>query len=113
MYEFLITLVIFATIFGVFYLFFTTRNKERLALIEKGADASIFKTEGPRLAIWKIIVIHLAMLSVGAGVGVMIGAIFESTGISDDIVYPAAIFLFCGLGLLVGYFITLRAEKSN
>lgn len=112
MEDFLNVLVVFAAIFGIFYLFFTTRNKERLALIEKGADASIFKTEGPKLAVWKIIVIHLAMLSIGAGIGVMIGAIFESTGIHDDIVYPAAIFTFCGLGLLVGYFITLRAEKK-
>lgn len=113
MEDFLITLVVFAAFFGVFYLYFTTRNKERLALIEKNADASIFKSEGPKVAIWKIIVIHLAMLSMGAGIGVMVGAIFESFALQDDIAYPAAIFLFCGLGLLAGYFITLKAEKNN
>ena len=31
---------LFIVIFGICYLFFSTRNKERLALIEKGADAS-------------------------------------------------------------------------
>jgi len=33
---------LFLTIFGIVYLYFSTRNKERLALIEKGADASNF-----------------------------------------------------------------------
>lgn len=112
MEDFLIVLVIFAAFFGIFYLYFTTRNKERLALIEKGADASIFKTEGPKLPVWKIIVIHLATLSMGAGVGVIIGAIFENMGFRDDIVYTAAVFLFCGLGLLAGYYITLKTEKK-
>jgi hypothetical protein len=40
--EVAILAVIFGSIFGVFYLYLSTRNKERLALIEKGADASIF-----------------------------------------------------------------------
>ncbi len=34
----------FATVFGIFYVHYTTRNKERMALIEKGADASLFNT---------------------------------------------------------------------
>ena len=33
----------FATVFGIYYVHITTRNKERMALIEKGADASLFK----------------------------------------------------------------------
>ena len=38
--EILIPLSLFAAIFGMVYLYYTTRNKERLALIEKGADSS-------------------------------------------------------------------------
>ena len=38
--EILIPLSMFAAIFGIVYLYFTTRNKERLALIEKGAALS-------------------------------------------------------------------------
>jgi hypothetical protein len=114
MEDFFIVLVIFGTLFGIFYLYFTTRNKERLALIEKGTEASIFKTEGPKLPVWKIIIINLSMLSIGAGIGVIVGAIFENTGgFDDDIVYTAAIFIFCGLGLLGGYFITLKAENKD
>ena len=34
----------FAMVFGIAYVYYTTRNKERMALIEKGADASLFNT---------------------------------------------------------------------
>ena len=37
-------IALFATVFGIMYVFYTTRNKERLALIDKGADASLFNT---------------------------------------------------------------------
>ena len=40
--ELVIIPVIFGVIFGIYYLFISARNKERLALIEKGADATIF-----------------------------------------------------------------------
>jgi hypothetical protein len=48
--EVAILAVVFGSIFEVFYLFFSTRNKERLALIEKGADASIFMSSQKRNA---------------------------------------------------------------
>ncbi len=38
--EILIPIVFFGAIFGIFYLYITARNKERLSMIEKGADAS-------------------------------------------------------------------------
>jgi len=36
--EILIPLSFFAAVFGIAYLYFITRNKERMALIEKGAS---------------------------------------------------------------------------
>ncbi len=44
--EILVPIVLFLVIFGIVYLYYSSRNKERLALIEKGAEASIFF--GPR-----------------------------------------------------------------
>jgi hypothetical protein len=40
--QVLVPLSLFAMIFGIVYLIYSTRNRERLALIEKGVDASIF-----------------------------------------------------------------------
>ncbi|WP_311196042.1 hypothetical protein [Antarcticibacterium sp. 1MA-6-2] len=42
--EVIIFTVFFAVIFGIYYLYITARNRERMALIEKGADATIFYT---------------------------------------------------------------------
>ena len=36
--EILIPISLFLAIFGIIYLYLSTRNKERLALIEKGVD---------------------------------------------------------------------------
>ena len=61
--EVAILAIIFGTIFGIFYLYLSTRNKERLSLIEKGADASIFgKGQQHTAPIWKVLVLNLAFL---------------------------------------------------
>jgi flagellar biosynthesis protein FliQ len=112
--EILIPISLFAAIFGMVYLYFSTRNKERLALIEKGADASIFnigKRAGPS---WKVIVLNLAFLLMGIGLGVFIAHILETyTSLNDGTVYPAMIFLMAGLGLYVGYTQTKKALDSE
>lgn len=96
--------IIFGSIFGVFYLFISSRNKERLALIEKGADASIFNIGKRAGSSWKVIVINLAFLLMGIGVGVFLASVVDNyTTLEDDAIYPALIFAFAGLGLYLGY----------
>ena len=67
----------FITIFGMAYLHYSTRHKERLALIEKGADASIFiKGERQKSApIWKVLILNLALLLMGIGAGIVTGGV--------------------------------------
>ena len=36
--EFVVPVAMFACVFGILYVYFTTRNRERMAMIEKGAD---------------------------------------------------------------------------
>ena len=99
----------FGSIFGVCYLFFMTRHKERLALIEKGADASIFKTESNSRFVLK-----LGMLGVGVALGIIFGVIFHNSGLmNEDYSIPAFIFLFGGLGLIMSYFIERKLNNKN
>ena len=108
--EVAVLAIIFGSIFGIFYLYFSTRNKERLALIEKGADASIFNLGKRTGASWKVVVINLAFLLMGIGLGVFIANILDTyTILNDDAVYPAMIFLLAGAGLYVGYTQTKKA----
>lgn len=98
MEEVLIPLIVFASIFGVFYVFFTTRNKERLALIEKGADASLFATKSNHKTNFTL---KFGMLAVGIGVGILVASILDNyTVLDEEVAYPSMIFLFGGLFLV-------------
>ena len=108
--EVAILAIIIGSLFGVFYLYFSTRNKERLTLIEKGADASIFARGRQHAApIWKVLVLNLAFLFMGIGLGVLIASILETyTVMDEDALYPAIIFIMAGLGLYTGFMQTKK-----
>ena len=102
-------IALFATFFGVMYVFYTTRNKERMALIEKGADASLFNTgkEGIKWSLsWGKFTLKIGMLAMGIAVGIMTAAIMANASIIDeDALYPSMIFFFGGLSLVLFYII--------
>lgn len=112
--ELIIIPVIFGAIFGVFYLYFSTRNKERLALIEKGAEASIFvKGRTHAAPIWKILILNLALILMGVGIGIFIASILHyNMNVDADVAYPGTIFLMAGIGLLVGFSMTKNLDKE-
>ncbi|WP_425076031.1 DUF6249 domain-containing protein [Psychroserpens sp. S379A] len=112
--EVIIMGIIFGSIFGVFYLYFSTRNKERLALIEKGADASIFmKGKQHTAPIWKVLILNLALLLMGIGIGVFIATLlYNYTTLDDEAIYPATIFFMAGLGLFLGFNMTKNLDKE-
>lgn len=112
--EIIIIPIIFGVIFGIFYLFISARNKERLALIEKGADASIFYGKDRRVTpIWKVIVINLALLLMGIGVGIFIAATLSTAmGVDEEVAYPGTIFLMAGIGLFTGFYLTKKLNND-
>lgn len=96
----------FATVFGIFYVHVTTRNKERMSLIEKGADASLFNTgkETQPLLNWNRLTIKLGMLFMGVGIGIIAGAFLDSMNLMpEDSGYVSMVFLFGGLSLVLFY----------
>lgn len=111
MEEVLVPLIVFATVFGIVYLYFMTRNKERMALIEKGADASIFVQPGSKKH-WSVqfTILNFALLFMGIGLGLIVAVFLEPIG---GAVYPSMLFLFGGLGLLIGFFITRKMIKTD
>ncbi len=112
--ELIIIPVIFGVVFGIFYLFISARNKERLALIEKGADASIFYGKDRRVTpMWKVIVINLALLLMGIGIGIFIAALLsQGLNVDEDIAQPGTIFLMAGIGLFTGFYLTKKLNND-
>lgn len=112
--EVIVLPVIFGTVFGIFYLYISARNRERLALIDKGADASIFYSKKKHVTpVWRVIVINLALLLVGIGLGIFIANLLTyNMGVDEDVAYPGTIFFLAGLGLLAGFFATKKLNKD-
>ena len=112
--EVIVPIVMFGVVFGIFYLFISARNKERLALIDKGADASIFYSRDKRVTpVWKVILLNLALLLMGIGAGVFIAGLLDSMGVDEDIAYPGTIFFMAGLGLFIGFYLTKKLSEEN
>jgi len=104
----------FATIFGVVYVHYTTRNKERMALIEKGADASLFNTGKEAVKwnfSWSKFTLKIGMLAMGIAIGIIVAALMVQAQILDeDALYSSMIFFFGGLSLVLFYIIDRKSK---
>ncbi|HCC70980.1 MAG TPA: hypothetical protein DEQ09_07515 [Bacteroidales bacterium] len=102
-------IVFFAMVFGIYYMYFKTRNKERLALIEKGADASMFKITSEKGASRNLFnPLKIGLFMIGLGIGAVAGYFAGEVGMHKGASYPSMIFIFGGLGLLVYYLMTSK-----
>jgi len=106
-----VPLIVFASIFGMVYVWLSTRNKERLALIEKGADASLFTVKKENKSNYTL---KLGMLAVGIGIGILIGSLLESyTTLDEEVAFPSMIFLFGGAFLIANAMIERNDGKEK
>lgn len=113
MEDILIPLIVFGTMFGIVYLYLTTRNRERLALIEKGLGADIFNRKSDTNTVGRIS-LKIGMFIMGAGLGILAGNLVSEMGLQDDIAYPSCICLFAGGALVLYYvFISSKDKKAN
>jgi hypothetical protein len=101
-----VPLAFFLATFAILYVYWSTRTKERLALIDKGLDVSIFKNACTKynLLKWGIFLISL-------GVGVL--AAYALAQVMNEVAaYFAMILLVGGVGLIVANLITNKLEKE-
>jgi FtsH-binding integral membrane protein len=109
--DILIPLVVFAAIFGIVWVIFSTRNRERMAMIEKGVSPKDFMNQKTSNAFG---IIKWGLLLVGVGLGLFLGSILDTyTAIPEEPAYFACALLFGGLGLVAAFIITKRAEKMK
>ena len=113
--DVLIPVSFFLAVFGVFYLYLSTRNRERLALIEKGVDASIFmgNRSKEKTPIFKIVLLNLSLLAMGIGIGAFAALLLVTyTSLDENGVYPALIFFCAGAALFIGFNMTKKLDKN-
>ncbi|MGD1044196.1 MAG: DUF6249 domain-containing protein [Bacteroidota bacterium] len=93
----------------VYYFSRRAKHKERMALIEKGIDASIFikeETTYHKVLMW-------GMLIGGIGFGLLLGYILSVyTSMEQEIIMPIMALLFGGLGL-IGYYVYRKKTEMK
>lgn len=101
--EILIPVSFFAMIYGIVYLL--VRRKERMALIQKGMNATIFETSAkPSSLKW-------GLLLVGIGTGIILGKILSLyTYLEEEPATFAMICLLGGVGLIIYHLIARRFD---
>lgn len=84
------------------YMYFNTRTKIKMALIQSGRDASIFRGSGNTVN--RLRTLKQGVICVMGGIGLIIGSVLEAmTNMPEPVAYIASILLLIGLGLIVFY----------
>lgn len=101
----LILAVIFSAIYGVIKLL--VRRKERLIMIEKGANMPEIKEESMFSAL------KFGIFFIGIGLGVLAANILcVTTKLESEVAYFSMIFLFGGIALVIAHFIE-KGDKQK
>jgi hypothetical protein len=85
-------------------------NAERMAMIEKGVDPTLFtqkkraNTSGP---------LRASLLFIGAGVGLLIAYFLDRAYNMEEVAYFSMLFVFGGLGLGAAYLVEEKKIKEE
>ncbi len=91
----------FSCAFGIIYIIFSTRHRERMAMIERGVDLSVRKQDpNPRKALKEGM--QWVAAAIGLGVGYLINI---RTNVEPPFVYFGSIAFFVGLANIIYHLI--------
>lgn len=91
------------------YMFFSSRHRERMALIESGQDASIFSKHFAN----NKENLKYGIVAVMGGLGLIIGDFLQSTGMEEFVAYFSMVLIFGGAGLILFYFLIQSKQKDG
>jgi preprotein translocase subunit YajC len=110
-FVFLVPITLFAAIAVVIYSAIQARNRERMAMIEKGYDASLLEGN-PANRTGKYSALKIGMAAVGIGTGFLVAGILDmATSMNSETAYFSMITIFGGLGL-IAYYVLMRRKEA-
>lgn len=110
--EILAIMIPIAGIVGAYVMIVYLRryeNTERMSMIEKGVDPTLF-TRKPRSTAGSL---RAGLLLMGGGLGFLIGYFLDRAFYMDEVGYFSMLFIFGGAGLLASYLIEEKKNKGN
>lgn len=94
----------------VLYVYFTTRNKERLALIARNQDASVFKSRRSKGKSY----LRFGVLMIFFGIGAIVGISLVNLGIiSEELAVLGICPIFIGFGMIVAHKMIEDKEEED
>lgn len=104
-----ITVSAFAGVFGIVYVFLITRYRERMAMIERNVDASLFIARNGSISP----TLKFGMLFVGVAIGIIAAEFMHDYhGFSQGVSFFSMIFLFGGISLILNFLIERKLEEK-
>ena len=106
----IVGIIFFLTIFGIFYLWISSRHKERMALIEKGESADKIFGDPPKgTRKW---ILNFGIFAIGIALGILLGTLLKLAGMEGEHAYPASIFFCAGAALVSAFFISRKLNGN-
>jgi len=98
----------FGSLFGIFYVYFFTRHRERMNLIDKGQTADAFRRQSDPLRTLK-----QGMVILGVGLGLVAGYLLETnTNMEEPLPYFIMVAIFGGVAMILFYAIFGRKQQG-
>ena len=109
-------ITLFALFFGLIYYYLLTRHKERMSLIEHGADAKLFQAGPQKKSYFYSMMIGVVFicLALGIGVGALLDEYMFNDFYHDDNPAPyfVSIFFFIGAGFISSFFLSKKLATT-
>ncbi len=105
--DFLVTFTIVSAIFGVIYVHYMTRHREKMSMLDRGIELTeLFNKDT------KWVTLKYGMFITGFAIGIIVGNILYTTyDLSNIASYLSMTFLFGGLSLILNFFIEQKYKK--
>ncbi|MCC8424631.1 DUF6249 domain-containing protein [Mucilaginibacter sp. UR6-11] len=104
----IVSITLFAAVFGMVYVFLMTRHRERMNMLERNLTIPPFPKTNYNLATLKY-----GMFLVGIAIGFLMGSVLHTyCEIEEGISYISMVCLFGGFSLILSYIIIKKQKQS-
>ena len=102
--DLFVSISAFAGIFGIVYVFLMTRHRERMSMLEKGVDPTLFASRTSNSPTLKF-----GMLAIGIALGILLGNLLhQALDMSRHVAFLSMIFLCGGVSLVANFVINRK-----
>jgi hypothetical protein len=112
-YEWLGIMIPIIAIIGTFTMIIYLRkyeNEERMAMIDKGVDPTLFTSKRSRNT---SLPLRASLLFIGGGLGLLLGHVLDINFDMEEVGYFSMLFICGGIGLGISYIIEEKKIKSE